>query len=90
MPITITQLNTDEVLRYMGCPPEKADRALRDQVETCVRELLGVVRPRWSWRETSLTLEAGGVRLEGGLLLPGEDLKAQDRKSTRLNSSHMA
>ena len=32
MPITITQLNTDEVLRYMGCPPEKADRALRDQV----------------------------------------------------------
>ena len=76
MPITITQLNTDEVLRYMGCPPEKADRALRDQVETCVRELLGVVRPRWSWRETSLTLEAGGVRLEGGLLLPGEDLKA--------------
>ena len=76
MPITITQLNTDEVLRYMGCPPEKADRALRDQVEACARELLGVVRPRWSWRETSLTLEAGGVRLEGGLLLPGEDLKA--------------
>ena len=76
MPITITQLNTDEVLRYMGCPPEKADRALRDQVETCVRELLGVVRPRWSWRMVEVVLEEGGVRLEGGLLLPGEDLKA--------------
>ena len=76
MPITITQLNTDEVLRYMGCPPEKADRALRDQVEACARELLGVVRPRWSWRMVEVVLEEGGVRLEGGLLLPGEDLKA--------------
>ena len=28
MPITLTQLNTAEVLRYMGCPPDKADGAL--------------------------------------------------------------
>lgn len=74
--IAITKLNTDEVLRYMGCPPEKADQALRGQVESCTRELLGAVRPRWSWRAVSLTFEAGGVRLENGLLLPGEDLKA--------------
>ena len=50
MPITLTQLNTAEVLRYMGCPPEKADGALMAQVEDCARELLGAVRPRWSWR----------------------------------------
>ena len=76
MPVTVTQINTAEVLRYMGCPPERADGALIAQVEACARELLAVIRPRWSWRTVSLTLEAGGVRLEGGLLLPGEDLKA--------------
>lgn len=74
--IKVTQLNTDEVLRYMGCPPEKADGFLRAQVEACARELLGTVRPRWSWRTVEITLEEGGVRLAGGLLLPGEDLKA--------------
>lgn len=74
--ITVTQLNTGEVLRYMGCPPDRADQALRAQVEACARELLGAVHPRWSWRAVEIALEAGGVRLAGGLLLPGEDLKA--------------
>ena len=74
--IAVTQLNIDEVLRYMGCPPEKADGFLRAQVEACARELLGSIRPRWSWREVEIALEEGGVRLAGGLLLPGEDLKA--------------
>lgn len=73
--IVITQLNIDEVLRYMGCPPERADGALRRQVESCAQEILAVVRPRWSWRAVEIALEEGGVRLEGGLLLPGEDLK---------------
>ena len=76
MAITVTQLNIDEVLRYMGCPPDQADAALRGQVEECARELLSAIRPRWSWREVELTFEAEGVRLEGGLLLPGADLKA--------------
>lgn len=74
--ITLTHLNTDEVLRYMGCPPDKADAGLRGQVEACARELLGVIRPRWSWRTAELSFEESGVRLESGLLLPGEDLKA--------------
>lgn len=74
--IAITQLNPDEILRCMGCPPDRADGALRAQVEDCARELLGTIRPRWSWRELSIAFEAEGVRLEGGLLLPGEDLKA--------------
>lgn len=74
--IAVTQLNIDEVLRYMGCPPDRADGSLRAQVEACARELLGSIRPRWSWREAEITFEEGGVRLAGGLLLPGEDLKA--------------
>ena len=75
MPVTVTKLNTDEVLRYMGCPPEKADAPLRARVESCTRELLEVVQPRWSYRVVGVTFEAEGVRLEGGLLLPGADLK---------------
>ena len=76
MPITITRLNAGEVLRYMGCPPEKADASLLAQVEACARELLEAVRPRWSYRVAKIAPEEGGVRLEGGLLLPGADLKA--------------
>ena len=76
MPITISQINTAEVLRCMGCPPEKADGVLTAQVESCARELLAAARPRWSWRAAEIALEADGVRLEGGLLLPGGDLKA--------------
>ena len=75
MPIVLTQLNTSEILRYMGCPPEKADQALRGQVESCTRELLGAVRPRWSWRAVDIAFEPEGVRLENGLLLPGKDLQ---------------
>lgn len=76
MAVTVTQLNTDEVLRYMGCPPDKAGTALRRQVEDCAQELLQTIRPRWNWREAAITFEEGGVRLEGGLLLPGVDLNA--------------
>ena len=74
--IAVDRLDAGEVLRYMGCPPERADTALRAQVEARARELLAVVRPRWSWRELAITFETGGVRLEGGLLLPGADLSA--------------
>lgn len=83
MPITLTQLDTAEVLRYMGCPPDKADEALREQVETCAQELLGVIRPRWSWRAVGIAFEEAGVQLESGLLLPGEDLKAHLRGCDR-------
>ena len=50
MSIHIPQLNIDEALRYMGCPPEQAGEALRKQAASCAQEILAVVRPRWSWR----------------------------------------
>ncbi len=75
MSIHIPQLNIDEALRYMGCPPEQAGEALRKQAASCAQEILAVVRPRWSWRAVNIALEADGVRLKSGLLLPGEDLK---------------
>ena len=76
MEVRLSQLNTDEVLRYMGCPPEKADVSLCAAVERGAREMLRAAVPRWAYRVFDLTFEEGGVRLSGGLLLPGADLKA--------------
>lgn len=75
MAITISQLDADEVLRYMGCPPDKAGEELRGLVSECTRQVLDIIRPRWAWRVLEVASEECGVRLEGGLLLPGADLK---------------
>ncbi len=71
----LSPLDLDEVLRYMGCPAEKADPETRALVETCAREMEEAARPRWTGRVLDITLEEDGVRLEGGLLLPGQDLR---------------
>ena len=71
----LSPLDLDEVLRYMGCPAEKADPETRALVETCAREMEAAACPRWTGRVLDITLEENGVRLEGGLLLPGQDLR---------------
>lgn len=83
MPITVTELNIDEVLRYMGCPPDQADPATRALAEGCAAELLRVIQPRWAYRVFDLIMEEGGVRLSSGLLLPGQDLKRHLKGCTR-------
>ena len=75
MTAAVTKLSLDEALRYMGCPPERADPATRALAESCAGELLQAARPRWAWRIFDLVPEEGGVRLSCGLLLPGRDLK---------------
>lgn len=75
MPIAVVQLNIDEVLRYMGCPPEQAPPATRAMAEVCGDEMLRTIKPRWAYRVFQLEMEKGGVRLDCGLLLPGTDLK---------------
>ena len=77
MPISLTTINTDEVLRYMGTPPDRADASLRALVDLCAQEVISAARPRWAYRVFDLTPQAEGVRLDCGLLLPGEDLKRQ-------------
>ncbi|MBR4099016.1 MAG: methionine synthase [Clostridium sp.] len=74
-PIAIDRLDLDEVLRYMGCPPERAGAGERELAEECAQALLAAARPRWTGRVLSLRFDPDGVRLEGGLLLSGEDLK---------------
>ena len=83
MPISLTTINTDEVLRYMGTPPDQAGADLRALAETCAQEVLSAARPRWAYRVFDLTPEAEGVRLDCGLLLPGEDLKRHLRDCRR-------
>lgn len=75
MSVTLSQLNTDEVLRYMGTPPEQADGDLRQLVSDCSAQLLAAIQPRWTWRLCRIESEPDGVRLASGLLLPGKDLK---------------
>ena len=75
LPIALTQLNTDEILRYMGTPPDQAGAELRALAEECAREMLAAARPRWAYRVFDLEFALGGVRLGKALLLPGEDLK---------------
>jgi len=73
--VVVTRLDADEVLRYMGTPPEQADASLRALVDTCAAQMLAVIRPRWTSRLFALSFVMGGVRLDNGLLLPGRTLK---------------
>lgn len=74
--IALTPLNIDEVLRYMGTPPDRADASTRSLVEDCAGQLLAAAQPRWSFRVFALSFEADGVRLDRSLLLPGQALRA--------------
>ena len=76
MSIILSQLNIDEGLRYMGCPPDRADPATRALAQEAGSAILAAASPRWNSRVFALSFEEGGVRLDGGLLLPGQDLKA--------------
>ncbi|MBO5727308.1 MAG: methionine synthase [Oscillospiraceae bacterium] len=74
-PIELTGLSLEEALRYMGTPPERADEGLRQLTEACAQELLAAVQPRWCMRLCAVSREQEGVRLDTGLLLPGQSLK---------------
>ena len=75
MALSISSLNLDEVLRYMGCPPDLADQGLRSLAQQACGQILREARPRWAWRCFDIAEEPEGVRLSCGLLLPGRDLK---------------
>lgn len=72
---SLSPLDLDEVLRYMGCPADQAPPETRALVETCAREMEAAARPRWTGQVLDITLEEDGVRLESGLLLSSQDLK---------------
>lgn len=74
-PITLTRPDADEVLRYMGTPPDRADEELRRLVEYSAEEIRVCARPRWSALTCAVSLEEGGVRLDSGLMLPGQALR---------------
>ena len=68
--IPLTPVDRDQVLRYMGNPPDRADEALRDLVaraDVAVRE---AAQPRWHSCVFPLP------PAQDGLSLPGRDLAA--------------
>ncbi len=73
---SLTRLDLDEVLRYMGCPPDRAAPEDRALARKGAERLLPSVRPRWAWRAFALAFGEEGVRLDCGLTLPGQDLRA--------------
>lgn len=74
-PITLTAPDRNEVLRYMGTPPERAKEDLLALVDTCSVRMLSAAQPRWCYRVFPIRLDDGGVHLEGGVFLPGQSLK---------------
>ena len=70
LPISLTDLQIDEVLRYMGTPPDRAEPAIRKLAEECAQELLGVARPRGAARTFELTLELELQRQVPGCFFP--------------------
>ncbi len=82
MDITLTHIPREEVLRYLGCPGAE-DPATLALVESCSARLLAAARPKWMYRVFDLTVQAGGVQLDCGLLLPGRDLAAHLRGCSR-------
>ncbi len=73
--ITLSTPDTDEILRYMGMPPHKADEATRALALQSAEQLLAVAVPRWCGRVFALSFEPESVRLDSGLLLGGQELK---------------
>ncbi len=72
---TLPSVDVDEALRYMGTPPDRAEVALRTLTGECARIMEEEARPRWCVRRFALSFEEEGVRLDSGLLLPGQSLK---------------
>lgn len=71
-----------EILRYLGCRGD-ADENTLALVRRAVPLMAGAIRPRWTWRTLTIATEGEGVRLEGGLLLPGRDLREHLRGCDR-------
>ena len=69
----LERIPVDEVLRYLGTAGKDPGELL-PLAEDCARELLAIARPRWEWRAFGCRIGPEGVQLEGGLLLPGQDL----------------
>lgn len=67
-------MDINEVLRYMGCPPEQAAPQTRALAEQAAAQMEQTARPRSVFRESGLSITGDGVLLESGLLLPGRDL----------------
>lgn len=76
MDITITKLNRNEALRYMGQADGRCDDKLKKVMETSEEKLLMAVKPRYVYKCFDFTEIKEGIRVEDtALVLYGEDIK---------------
>jgi adenine phosphoribosyltransferase len=79
--ITLTPPHTDEVLRYMGMPPQQADEATRTLVSGCARQLLD----RCPEHDVLITAESKGIPLICEMArMNGNERYVLARKSAKL------
>lgn len=70
MEARLTELNENEILKYLGYRSQELTPDLREQIARCAREVTAVCRPRIVYRV--LDIENGRIP---GLPLPGSDMK---------------
>ena len=73
--LALTGVDHRQALRGLGYGDREPDGGTLALLERCEGELLAAARPRWRCRVLDvLDRGAEGVRLEGGLTLPGADI----------------
>lgn len=71
--IVLNTLPENEILRYLGCPPD--DENTLALVRPCAEDLCKTARPRTLRRAFPITVQEEGVVIgENALFLPGQDL----------------
>lgn len=69
----LTDLNENEILKYLGYRGQEIDDALHSQIRSCIAEVMRASVPRIVWKR--LPVEAsGGRRHVEGLTLAGNDM----------------
>ncbi len=80
--LSLTPINRDEALRYMGFKGTVPDEAFLNRIDTLEETLIKSARPAFTWRclpleRTDCSLKAGGVKLMGASI--AQHLEGCDR-----------
>lgn len=74
MELTLEALDEREILRYLQYPGQP-DPQTQTLVNQGMQTMLRAIRPRYIYRLFNLLDQPDGVMLQGGMLLPGSDIK---------------
>lgn len=72
----ITDLNKDEILRYLGYRGTEIPDALHQTIDRCIELTLHTITPRYLYQKFPLTHTSNGILVGEHLLLSGKDIAA--------------